>query len=154
MGSRLCDSAWCDPHAKRRKCPAIPASKYFSGPNDIGNDDSWPGFPAQRNELMNHIVNEDLTGVWFLTGDVHKGIVEKIQPTGPAARIREIYMGPSGSGGDPAPGANFCNGTAQREVYLDVRSYTRLRADPIAKTLEVEFIGEDGAVLCKKKYPA
>ena len=132
----------------------IVTSKYFSGPNNVGDEDSWPGFPTQRNELMNHIVNEDLTGVWFLTGDVHKGIVEKIQPTGPAARIREIYMGPSGSGGDPAPGANYCNGTAQREVYLDVRSYTRLRADPIAKTLEVEFIGEDGMVLCKKKYPA
>jgi alkaline phosphatase D len=130
----------------------IVTSKYFSGPNDLGNDDSWPGWPAQRNELLNHVVKID--GVWFLTGDVHKGIIEKIQPSGEGAAIREIYMGPSGSGGDPNPGANYCNGTGQREVFLDVRSYTRLRADPVAKTLEVEFIGESGATLCKKKYPA
>lgn len=132
----------------------VVTSKYFSGPNDVDNDDSWAGYAAQRNELMNHIVNNDLAGVWFLTGDVHKGIIEKIQPSGAAARIREIYMGPSGSGGDPRPEATVCNGAGQREVFLDVRSYTRLRADPIGKTLEVEFIGEAGTVLCKKKYPA
>ena len=34
---------------------------------------------TQRNELLNHLVTNDLAGVWFLTGDVHKGIVEKIQ---------------------------------------------------------------------------
>jgi alkaline phosphatase D len=130
----------------------IVTSKYFSGPNDVKNDDSWAGYPTQRNELLNHVA--DIPGVWFLTGDVHKGILEKIQPSGTGSGIREIYMGPSGSGGDPNPAANMCNGTGQREVYLDVRSYSRLRADPIAKTLEIEFIGEDGAVLCKKKYPA
>jgi len=118
----------------------IVTSKYFSGPNDLAQDDSWPGYPAQRTEL--------------LTGDVHKGIVEKIQPSGEGARIREIYMGPGGSGGDPNPGANYCNGTGQREVYLDVRSYSKLRVDPMAKTLEVDFIGEGGGVLCKKKYSA
>ncbi len=132
----------------------VVTSKYFSGPNDVDNDDSWPGYPAQRNELLNHLVNNDIPGVWFLTGDVHKGIIEKIQPTGEAARYREVYMGPSGSGGDPRPEATVCNGTGQREVFLDVRSYSRLRADPIGKTLEIEFIGESGAVLCKKKYPA
>jgi len=132
----------------------VVTSKYFSGPNSLANDDSWPGWPAQRNELLNHIVNNDLKGVWFLTGDVHKGIIEKIQPTGEASRIREIYMGPGGSGGDPNPSANYCNGSGQREVYLDVRSYSRLRADPVGKTLEVDFIGENGAALCRKKYPA
>lgn len=130
----------------------IVTSKYFSGPNDLGNDDSWAGYPTQRNELLNHV--DDIPGVWFLTGDVHKGIVEKIQPSGTGSRIREIYMGPSGSGGDPVPSSKMCNGTGQREVFLDMRSYSRLRADPVAKTLEVDFIGEDGTALCKKKYPA
>ena len=130
----------------------IVTSKYFSGPNNLSDDDSWPGYPTQRNELLNHVAGID--GVWFLTGDVHKGIIEKIQPSGTGSGIREIYMGPSGSGGDPNPSANYCNGGGQREVFLDVRSYSKLRADPVAKTLEIEFIGEGGGVLCKKKYPA
>lgn len=59
--------------------------------------DRWDGFPAQREELLGHIVDNGIENVWFLSGDFHTGSVAKITSSGDFSHIREINLGPGGN---------------------------------------------------------
>jgi alkaline phosphatase D len=65
--------------------------------------DRWQGYDAQRQVLLDAIVEHDVRHVWFLTGDLHVGFVSHVEPSGPAYRVREIALGPGGSGINPLP---------------------------------------------------
>lgn len=114
------------------------------------DSDFWAGYPAQRERLLRSIVDNRVEDVWFLSGDVHYGCITHVNPTGsPYHRFREVYMGPSGSGD---PGLVDCNAAGQNEVVVRRLNYTRFRADPGARSLEVDFIGTTGAVICGRRY--
>lgn len=119
---------------------------------DLTRDDYWEGFPAQRAELLDFIVDNRLDGVWFLSGDVHYGCICKVERTGRFSALREVYMGPSGSGDDGVVDCSPAN--PQDLARIDRKNYTKFRADPIAKTLEISFIGDANNVLCRKVFPA
>jgi alkaline phosphatase D len=58
--------------------------------------DRWEGFPAQREELLDHITGNQLSGVLFLSGDLHQCSLSRVEPSGPRASILEVCAGPSG----------------------------------------------------------
>lgn len=66
-------------------------------------EDRWQGYDAQRQRLLDAIVENDVRHVWFLSGDLHVGFVSHVEPEGPAHRIREIALGPGGSSFNPLP---------------------------------------------------
>ncbi len=61
---------------------------------DIAADDRWEGYPGQRQELLAHIDQNDITNVWFLSGDFHVCFVSRLEPAGSqlSARTREIAV--------------------------------------------------------------
>lgn len=63
--------------------------------------DRWIGFPQQRDELLDFITGEGITGVAFLSGDVHCGWVARVEPEGPARDLFDIVIGPGGSFPNP-----------------------------------------------------
>ena len=59
---------------------------------DVAASDRWEGFPAQRNELLGFIDDNQIDNVWFLSGDFHVCFVSRLEPNGDnlSARTREI----------------------------------------------------------------
>ncbi len=106
-----------------------------------GDGDNWNGYASQRRELLNHISNNRLRGVVFLSGDVHFGAVCKVEASGPWSDIWEVIMGPAGANRDGRPPFN----ASQFPVFVhDTHNYTVLRANPDTRTLSVEFINARG----------
>jgi len=115
----------------------------------LAQEDRWQGYPSQRDELLDFIVNEDIRNVWFLTGDFHCGFVSHVEADGPRRRIREIAVGPGANGPNPLaagaeigvpprqsvfPAAQFAYGSAAIEVA------TFLRFDPATNSVHVRFV--------------
>jgi len=62
-----------------------------------GTADSWANFKAERDEILQHIANHDITGVLVVSGDRH--FVAGYQAGG---KVIEITSGPLGSGNSNA----------------------------------------------------
>jgi phosphodiesterase/alkaline phosphatase D-like protein len=129
----------------------VVTSKPITGrvDRDLTRDDFWEGYPAQREELLSFITDNSIDGLWFLSGDVHYACIAKVEADGPYRRLREVYMGPAGSGD---PGDVNCDGGGQSEVTIRRLNYARFTADPFMRRLTIEFIGAAGGVICRRNY--
>lgn len=56
--------------------------------------DRWQGYASQRDELLDFITDQAIPNVWFLTGDMHAGLVSRVEREGPRRAIWEIMVGP------------------------------------------------------------
>ena len=106
----------------------------------------WEAYRPAREELLGHITNNNIDGVVFLSGDIHTGMLSRVEAVGPYRNLREVCMGPACSGDQS--GAIDCSAAGQNEIIVHRFNYTRFHANPTARTLRVEFIGEGGGVIC------
>ena len=114
-----------------------------------GDSDNWNGYASQRREILNHIANNSLRGVVWLSGDVHFGGVCKVEAAGPWGNIWEVIMGPAGANRDGRPSVV----ASQWPVLVHgVHNYTVLRADPATRTLTVEFINAAGNRIADSRW--
>jgi alkaline phosphatase D len=115
----------------------------------VGNlmaDDRWQGFPQQRDEILSFILDEGIDGVVWISGDFHLGAVALVDPVGGVADDQwEILTGPSGSSINPA--VYLFQANERYPVILGQFNYTHFEADPVAGTLLVRFVGDDGSTL-------
>jgi len=116
----------------------------------LGLDDRWEGYAAQRSEVLDYIVDNDIDNVWFLGGDIHMGYVGRIEPAGHKySRMWEITVGPGASSPNPLgalieadlipltdvfPCDQFIFGHGKQEAA------TYLELDPKADTVRVTFV--------------
>lgn len=63
----------------------------------LARDDRWEGFEDQRSELMDHIAAESVTGVLFVSGDVHCAWFAHADRDGPGRNVLDMACGPAGS---------------------------------------------------------
>jgi len=119
----------------------------------FGEGDRWEGFDGQRDTVINHITENDIRNVWFISGDFHIGMVTRINNDGPGRRIHEIAAGP---GGNTNPAAStldaleFFSGVDQ-QIYntgsFDTEVQTFLTFDPDRNQVRIQFIEATGEVL-------
>lgn len=111
--------------------------------------DNWNGYASQRREILNHIANNNLRGVVWLSGDVHFGGVCRVEASGAWSNIWEVVMGPAGANRDSRPDVR----EAQWPVLVhDIHNYTVLRADPTDRSLTVEFINAAGNRIANSRW--
>lgn len=112
----------------------------------IQAEDRWQGFPAQRTELLEHIDQNSISGVFWITGDFHIGGAGYISPAGnPGATQLEVLTGPGGSSINPAAGLVQPN-----ERILSIVgewNYVLFEADPDSGAILTRFIRDDGSVI-------
>jgi phosphodiesterase/alkaline phosphatase D-like protein len=102
--------------------------------------DRWEGYGDARRELFDHINDERIDNVWFLSGDLHVNFVSRLEPSGSdrASRAREIAV----TGGNTALGVRgrqfSYSRTAPRACLLTF--------DPFADEVRVEFRSPDGRI--------
>ena len=119
----------------------------------FGEGDRWEGYDGQRDQVINHIVDNDIRNVWFLSGDFHIGMVTRVNNDGGGRRIHEIAAGP---GGNTNPAASlldtleFFSGVDQQIFHtgsFDTQVQTVLTFDPDRNEVLIRFIDADGEVL-------
>lgn len=118
--------------------PITDLSAIFSS---FGAEDRWDGFPVQRTALLEAIA--DVPGLLFVSGDVHYGQVGYIDfEGGVAADVVEVFTGPLGSFANVA--AELFVGDPQYLWLSSAWNWCRFECDPVAGTVRVTHIGDDG----------
>jgi alkaline phosphatase D len=107
-----------------------------------GGIDRWDGYPAERAELLRLIKEKRITGVVFLSADLHYAAVTSV----PNSRgLKDITAGPLA-----APLNRVTNGSAPRfDFFLaDNFNFAKITVDPAVKPAQalVEFIDQDNNV--------
>ena len=108
--------------------------------------DRWEGYAAQRTELLDYIVNQNIPGVLFVSGDFHLGASGRVEDTGKWSNLREVLMGPGAQGANPLwntlPASQF-------EYKTGTINYTVFEANPnaVPPTIKVTFKGASGNTL-------
>jgi alkaline phosphatase D len=106
---------------------------------DGGGRDRWDGYPQERAELLKYIKSKKISGVIFLSADLHYAGITRIRN---GAGLKDISAGPLG-----APLNRITNGTASRfEFFLAENfNFAKITVDPKSAPAyaQVEFIDQD-----------
>jgi alkaline phosphatase D len=104
-----------------------------------GGSDRWDGFPRERSEVLGYIREKKITGVVFLSADLHCAAITRIPKSN---GLRDITTGPLA-----APLNRITNGTARRYEYFMAENFNfaKITVDPKAEPVQalVEFIDQD-----------
>jgi alkaline phosphatase D len=129
---------------------SVPLAKLPPGWPGFG--DRWEAYPEQRDALLDTITEANIENVWFLTGDLHAGLVHRLEGSGPRAELLEIMVGPGGPRTlNPLP-TLVEQVPDQAEVYFppdqflyrsDELAGTLLTFDPSEDRVRVRFINPD-----------
>jgi alkaline phosphatase D len=107
-----------------------------------GGIDRWDGYPAERAELLRLIREKRITGVVFLSADLHYAAVTSIPKS---HGLKDITAGPLA-----APLNRVTNGFApQFDFFLAENfNFAKITVDPAVKPAQalVEFIDQDNSV--------
>ena len=111
--------------------------------------DRWQGFRDQRSEIVSHIRDSGIGGVLWLSGDVHFGMLGKIdRPGQPGDNQWEAICGPGGSRLNPA--GKIMKRTDRKPILLHKHSWTQFEADPARGTIHLRFIADNGDTLAER----
>jgi alkaline phosphatase D len=114
------------------------------------NADKWGGFPDERNEVLSLIEKKKISGVAFLTADVHYAAVTRVPGS---LGLKEIIVGPLAAQWDEKAA-----GTAKRFEFFkaDIFNYgwVKVYGKSVQPYAEVEILGKDNEPLYKTKIEA
>jgi len=118
---------------------SVPIARY-GGLWDFALNDRWEGYKAQRTEILNHIINNNIQNVVWLSGDFHTGSVAPVDdPSTPWGKMWEINMGPGGNTnilGDSGKIPNFLWNTGKMNATVIV-------FDPFQNSIYVKYLDPD-----------
>ncbi len=130
-------------------CSSVHVTDHFQLVSTIQVQDRWQGYPEQRAALIALLAATP--GAFVITGDMHFGSVQYLDPSGPGENLIEVAVGPSGSRLLPVEGIveNLLDGQLppQYLFVLEDWSWSRIELDPATGEVQVQFIGTDGDVL-------
>lgn len=127
---------------------SVPINDYSDLFGTAFEEDRWQGYPDERDEILSFIADTPVTGVLWVSGDVHHPMVcnPDLAGTGPGGAQWEVAVGPAGS--TPNVLAGMFEDTEGHYLYLDaVWNTVRFRCDPGLGEVTVTFVGDDGGVL-------
>jgi phosphodiesterase/alkaline phosphatase D-like protein len=106
---------------------------------DGGGRDRWDGYPQERAEILRYIKSNKITGVVFLSADLHYAAITRIRNGG---GLKDITAGPLA-----APLNRITNGTARRFEFFSAENFNfaKITVDPKTAPANalVEFIDQD-----------
>ena len=110
---------------------------HYGGLWDFALNDRWEGYKGQRTEILNHIINNNIQNVVWLSGDFHTGSVAPVDdPATPWGKMWEINMGPGGNTnplGDMGKVPNFLWNTGKMNATVIV-------FDPFQNSVYVKYL--------------
>jgi alkaline phosphatase D len=127
---------------------SVPINDYTDMFGIAYADDRWQGYPEQRREILDFVVDQAIGGVLWVAGDVHHGMICHPDAPGDGSGDSqwEVAAGPSGSTLNVAAEL-YTDTTGHYPVLFAKWNYTRLTMDPGTGSCLVSFIGDDGLVI-------
>lgn len=132
---------------------SVHMTDHFELMSIIADKDRWQGYPQQRVDVV--LAAAEVPGVVFITGDMHFGSVQRVDPAGgPGAGLYEIAAGPSGSRLFPVDGVAQAMGglPAQYETIVEDWSWCDIELDPGTGEVMVRFVGDDGTDIASQRF--
>ena len=112
----------------------------------IAEEDRWDGHPEQQEEILAYIRDTGIEGVLWIAGDFHWGAVATIgRPGNDFDDMYEVFCGPGGSFINPI--VLLLNPNDHYPSVIKQWNYTVFEADPVAGTIQLAFIANDGSVI-------
>jgi len=123
---------------------SVPITDLNAIYSSLGAEDRWDGFPLTRAALVEAVAGVE--GVLFVSGDVHYAQVGYVDPAGGVGEaLYEVFTGPAGSFANVA--ADLFVGDPQYLWLSSAWNWCRFECDPVAGTIRVTHVGDDGAAL-------
>ncbi len=117
---------------------------------DGGGSDRWDGYEQERADIFRHIKNHKISGVIFLSADLHYAAITRIRNGG---GLKDITAGPLA-----APLNRITDGSARRfEFFLAENfNFAKITVDPndTPAYALVEFIDQDNEVFHRARISA
>jgi alkaline phosphatase D len=117
---------------------------------DGGGSDRWDGYPHERAEILRYIKSNKISGVIFLSADLHYAAITRIRNGG---GLKDITAGPLG-----APLNRITDGSARRfEFFLAENfNFAKITVDPKITPAYalVEFIDQDNQIFHRAQISA
>ena len=112
-----------------------------------GGSDRWDGYPRERADILGYIRQKKITGVIFLSADLHCAAITRIPKS---SGLRDITSGPLA-----APLNRITNGTASQYEFFMAENFNfvKITVDPKLEPVQalVEFIDQDNRVFYHTK---
>jgi alkaline phosphatase D len=112
-----------------------------------GGRDRWDGYPNERTEILRYLQQKKISGVVFLSADLHCAAITRI-PKGNG--LKNITAGPLA-----APLNRIINGTTRRYEFFSAENFNfaKITVDPKARPVHalVEFIDQDNRLFYDTK---
>lgn len=130
---------------------SVPINDYTDLFGDVEAEDRWQGYPEQREEILQFIVDAGIGGVLWVTGDVHHAMLCHPDPPGggPGEAQWEVAVGPAGSTPNVLVEA-FTDTTGQYPILFADWNWAQLDLDPGLGTIGITFWNRDGAVIASQ----
>jgi len=112
---------------------------------DLGSNDRWEGYAAQREDILDFIDDAGIGGVLWVAGDFHFSSLGRVGGSGDRGENQwEVLVGPGAQVSNPLHSAL----TGSRWPYAGgTNNFTELRFDPSAGEIRVRFIDGGGGVI-------
>ncbi len=115
----------------------------------VSANDRWDGHPVQRSEILDHIRDSNIPGVLWLAGDFHWGALAHVGRPGNEHHFQyEVFCGPGGS--DINPVVWVVNPNNHYDQVIKEHNYVAFECDPVAGTVQLAFIADDGGVIASQ----
>jgi alkaline phosphatase D len=112
-----------------------------------GGIDRWDGYPTERAEILRYLKDKKISGVVFLSADLHCAAITRIPKSN---GLKNITAGPLA-----APLNRITNGTTRRYEFFSAENFNfaKITVDPKARPLHarVEFIDQGNRVFYSTK---
>jgi alkaline phosphatase D len=112
-----------------------------------GGDDRWDGYPNERTEILQFIKQRKITGVIFISADLHCAAITQIPRS---VGLKDITAGPLA-----APLNRITSGTAKRYEFFSAENFNfaKITVDPKMEPVGalVEFIDQDNRLFYSTK---
>lgn len=107
----------------------------------VANSDGWSEYPEARAEILDFIADNAISGVLWITGDVHWGAICTVDlPGGPHDDVIEVLCGPAGSLINPVHRA--ATDPDHYELVIGDWNSVVFELDPVAGTVRVVYEGD------------
>ena len=127
-------------------CNSVPITDMSDVYFGVAAEDRWDGHPVQKQEILTWIRDEGVSGVLWIAGDFHWGALATVgRPGDPADDMWEVFCGPGVSGINPL--VFLINADDHYPLVVREHNYVAFECDPMAQTIQLAFIGDDGAVI-------
>lgn len=125
---------------------SVPITDYTAIFGSAFESDRWQGYPAQRGELLDHIVGNEIEGILWITGDFHFCSASRVDAKdGVGTDQWEIMVGPGGSSLNVV--ADLVEPSEQFPLLFGAWSSSLIHLDPGTGQVRVQWVGDDGEVV-------